>query len=186
MPNRPLTFASWQVGAPDDRPGYSCVTPKGHIEFRGRYVDPAGEDYGPAAKFVKLPFVRGDAGEDDMVDDLTKPMAEPARGRQADEAIFNYALTIPRQLWTAAASWWELVGRHQVRKEANIEEVGRKVRRGFVIQGDKQPTLLSGIMRGLPWDELQGVDQAKIIIRYAQNHPSAAWWREQQQARTVQ
>lgn len=44
----------------DDQPGYSCLTPKGHIEFRGRYVDPAGEDHGPASKFIKLPFLKGD------------------------------------------------------------------------------------------------------------------------------
>lgn len=45
---------------PDERPGYSCMTPKGHIEFRGRYVDPDGVDHGPAAKFVKLPYAKGD------------------------------------------------------------------------------------------------------------------------------
>lgn len=45
---------------PNDKPGYSCLTPKGCIEFRGRYVDEAGEDHGPASKFVKLPYLKGD------------------------------------------------------------------------------------------------------------------------------
>jgi hypothetical protein len=45
---------------PEDRPGYSCLTPQGQIEFRGRYVDPEGIDHGPASKFVKLPFLKGD------------------------------------------------------------------------------------------------------------------------------
>ncbi len=45
---------------PGDAPGYSCLTPKGHIEFRGRYIDPDGVDHGPASKFIKLPFLKGD------------------------------------------------------------------------------------------------------------------------------
>lgn len=45
---------------PNDLPGYSCLTPAGHIEFRGRYIDPAGVDHGPASKFIKLPFLKGD------------------------------------------------------------------------------------------------------------------------------
>lgn len=45
---------------PDDLPGYSCLTPAGHIEFRGRYIDAAGVDHGPASKFMKLPFLKGD------------------------------------------------------------------------------------------------------------------------------
>lgn len=44
----------------DRRPGYSCMTPPGHIEFRGIYVDDAGVDHGPAAKFIKLPYLKGD------------------------------------------------------------------------------------------------------------------------------
>lgn len=45
---------------PNDLPGFSCLTPKGHIEFRGRYVDADGVDHGPASKFIKLPFLKGD------------------------------------------------------------------------------------------------------------------------------
>ena len=45
---------------PSDAPGYSCLTPKGHIEFRGRYIDTDGVDHGPASKFIKLPFLKGD------------------------------------------------------------------------------------------------------------------------------
>lgn len=45
---------------PDARPGYSCLTPAGHIEFRGRYIDSAGVDHGPASKFMKLPFLKDD------------------------------------------------------------------------------------------------------------------------------
>ena len=43
-----------------DKPGHSCLTPKGHIEFRGRYVDPEGVDHGPASKFIKLPYFKGE------------------------------------------------------------------------------------------------------------------------------
>ncbi|NKI99624.1 hypothetical protein [Novosphingobium sp. SG707] len=45
---------------PNDKPGYSCLTPKGSIEFRGRYIDEKGEDHGPASKFLKLPFLKKD------------------------------------------------------------------------------------------------------------------------------
>jgi hypothetical protein len=44
---------------PNDRPGYSCMTPPGKIEFRGRYVDGDGYDHGPAAKFIPLPLKAG-------------------------------------------------------------------------------------------------------------------------------
>jgi hypothetical protein len=44
----------------DQSPGYSCMTPPGHIEFRGHYIDPEGVDRGPAAKFIKLPHATGD------------------------------------------------------------------------------------------------------------------------------
>lgn len=45
---------------PGDKPGYSCLTPRGHIEFRGCYIDDDGVDHGPASKFVKLAFQKGD------------------------------------------------------------------------------------------------------------------------------
>lgn len=45
---------------PDQRPGFSCMTPPGHIEFRGHYVGPNGTDHGPASKFIKLPYAPGD------------------------------------------------------------------------------------------------------------------------------
>lgn len=44
----------------DQKPGYSCLTPTGSIEFRGRYVDGAGVDHGPASKFIKMPYAPGD------------------------------------------------------------------------------------------------------------------------------
>ena len=44
----------------DKSPGYSFMTPPGHIDFRGRYVDPDGVDRGPGAKFVKLPYDPGE------------------------------------------------------------------------------------------------------------------------------
>jgi len=44
----------------DRHPGFSVMTPPGHIEFRGKYVDPDGVDHGPAAKFVPLPYAIGD------------------------------------------------------------------------------------------------------------------------------
>lgn len=45
---------------PDDTPGFSCMTPPRHIEFRGRYIDQASVDHGPASKFIPLPYIMGD------------------------------------------------------------------------------------------------------------------------------
>lgn len=44
----------------DRKPGYSCLTPAGHIEFRGHYPGDAEVDAGYGSKFVKLPYLKGD------------------------------------------------------------------------------------------------------------------------------
>lgn len=44
----------------DRRPGFSCLTPAGHIEFRGDYPGDDQVEAGYASKFIKLPFVKGD------------------------------------------------------------------------------------------------------------------------------
>nr|GGH99927.1 hypothetical protein GCM10011355_27020 [Aquisalinus luteolus] len=47
--------------ANDTSPGYSVLCPRGHIEFRGRYICvETGIDAGPSSKFIKLPYLKGD------------------------------------------------------------------------------------------------------------------------------
>lgn len=44
----------------NDQPGYSCLTPKGHIEFRGFWPGTADEEGGYGSKFIKLRYAKGD------------------------------------------------------------------------------------------------------------------------------
>ena len=44
----------------NDRPGYSALTPKGHIEFRGWWPGSETEKGGYGSKFIKLPYAPGD------------------------------------------------------------------------------------------------------------------------------
>ena len=44
----------------DRKPGYSCLTPPGHIEFRGHYPGDDQVEAGYGSKFIKLRFVKGD------------------------------------------------------------------------------------------------------------------------------
>lgn len=44
----------------DRKPGYSCLTPPGHIEFRGHYPGDAEVEAGFGSKFIKLRFQKGD------------------------------------------------------------------------------------------------------------------------------
>lgn len=46
--------------SPDRKPGYSCLTPPGHIEFRGYYPGDDQIEPGYGSKFVKLPALKGD------------------------------------------------------------------------------------------------------------------------------
>lgn len=111
-------------------------------------------------------------------DALDQPMRPPP----LDDDLYNAALAIPRSIWAATGTWWDETGRHAVKREANLQEVGRKVRTGFVIQGQMQPTLLSGILSGRRWDKLANNEKARLIVTFAETHPAAQWWREQRAA----
>jgi len=43
-----------------DKPGFSCLTPRGYVEFRGHYPGEHHIEAGYGSKFVKLPVLKGD------------------------------------------------------------------------------------------------------------------------------
>lgn len=75
-----------------------------------------------------------------------------------------------------ARMWWNHRGRqqlsHRLREAANIEEVGRTVKTGngktpgFVVQGDKQTVVQSGLLRGEVWDNLNKREQLEVVKQW--------------------
>jgi hypothetical protein len=81
------------------------------------------------------------------------PMQErfPSTGMMVGEAI------------SRASRWWDVTGRHLVKQDSNVVEVGRKVRKGFVMRGEDVPEIRSGILMGLPWDRLDRLEQGSVV-----------------------
>jgi hypothetical protein len=81
------------------------------------------------------------------------PMQErfPSTGMMICEAI------------SRASRWWDITGRHLVKQDSNVVEVGRKVRKGFVMRGENIPEIRSGILMGLPWDRLDRLEQSSVV-----------------------
>jgi len=73
-----------------------------------------------------------------------------------------------------AEQWWmDYGGRHMLSKElnkvSNVEEIGRrftpagKKTPAILIKGSMEPVIPSGILRGLPWDELTSDEKLRIV-----------------------
>ncbi len=79
----------------------------------------------------------------------------------------------PEEAVKRARLWWEAIGRKELSKRlneaSNIEEIGRTVRTGtgktpgFVVQGDRQAVVQSGLLRGLPWEQLTRREQLEVV-----------------------
>ena len=79
----------------------------------------------------------------------------------------------PEEAVKRARLWWEAIGRKELSKRlneaSNIEEIGRTVKAGtdkapgFVVQGDRQVVVQSGLLRGLPWDQLERREQLEVV-----------------------
>jgi len=69
-----------------------------------------------------------------------------------------------------ASAWWDKTGRHLVKTESNLTEIGREVRTGIVLPGEMKPELDSGILQAWPWDRLNQREQMAIVIRWHHDH----------------
>lgn len=77
-----------------------------------------------------------------------------------------------RILWEAE-QWWEKTGRHLVPKHVNERQDPPAVRTStgpiFVSRQAVEQDLSDGILRALPWEELKGEEQARIMFQYFAN-----------------
>jgi len=81
-------------------------------------------------------------------------------GMTADEAVRRAAL------------WWDAIGRHMVPGRLNTVE-DRKVTIGggpMIVAKDTHPDLPSGILRGLPWDDLGRNEKARVVRAWRDQH----------------
>ena len=62
-----------------------------------------------------------------------------------------------------AGTWWDLKGRHILKREFNLSRDAPKVGKGFSIAGDVVEVVPSGIFRGLPWSALDKREQVQIV-----------------------
>lgn len=80
---------------------------------------------------------------------------------------------VKREILDAAEKWWEQVGRHLVPKAVNARQDPPAVRTGtgpiFVSKQALEEDLNDGILRALPWEELKGEEQARIMFDYFSN-----------------
>lgn len=72
-----------------------------------------------------------------------------------------------------AEKWWEKTGRHLVPKQVNQRQDPPMVRTGVgpitVHRNAIEQDLNDGILRALPWEELKGEEQARIMFEYFSN-----------------
>jgi len=95
---------------------------------------------------------------DDMTHCITVHGRFPDTGMRITEAIDR------------ASAWWDKTGRHLVKTESNLTEVGRQVRTGIVVPGEMTPELDSGILQAWPWAQLNQREQMAIVIRWHHDH----------------
>ena len=79
-----------------------------------------------------------------------------------------------------AEQWWMQGGRHmmsqQLNKAGNVEEIGRRFSAAgantpaILVKGSMEPVIPSGILRGLPWDELTSGEQLRIVKVWHREH----------------
>lgn len=85
-----------------------------------------------------------------------------------------------REAINKARIWWETLGRHelskQLNKQSNVEEVGRVVKPGtgrspgFTVAGSREVVVPSGILQGLPWDQLTKQEQTNVVRQWHHFH----------------
>lgn len=96
-----------------------------------------------------------------------KGLADTAR-MPGPDGTPGEGLTI-QQAIAGAEAWWDAKGRKLVRRDFNMEEIGRKVKPGskgapaFVIQGDIGPVLHSRILQGRPWEDLTKEEKLSVV-----------------------
>lgn len=80
---------------------------------------------------------------------------------------------IKREILDKAEKWWEATGRHLVRPSINERQDAPMVRTStgpiFITQAAVEQDLNDGILRALPWEELKGEEQARIMFQYFSN-----------------
>lgn len=78
-----------------------------------------------------------------------------------------------REILDLAEKWWEQTGRHMVRPAINQRQDPPMVRTTtgpiFITQAAVEEDLNDGILRALPWEELKGEEQARIMFQYFSN-----------------
>lgn len=78
-----------------------------------------------------------------------------------------------KEILDLAEKWWEQVGRHLVRPAINQRQDPPMVRTGVgpitVHRNAIEQDLNDGILRALPWEELKGEEQARIMFEYFSN-----------------
>ena len=85
-----------------------------------------------------------------------------------------------REILDLAEKWWERVGRHNIRKGINQRQDAPDVRTGgkalgsaplpnMVSRAPIEADLNSGILRALPWEDLRGEEQARVMFAYFSN-----------------
>lgn len=80
---------------------------------------------------------------------------------------------LKREILDNAERWWECTGRHLVPAHVNQRQDPPAVRTTtgpiFVSRQAVEQDLADGILRGLPWEELQPDEQGKIMFQYFSN-----------------
>lgn len=78
-----------------------------------------------------------------------------------------------REILSLAEKWWESTGRQLVPKAVNQRQDPPSVRTTtgpiFITRKAVEEDLNNGILRALPWDELKGEEQARIMFEYFSN-----------------
>jgi len=93
-------------------------------------------------------------------------------------------MKVKREILDGGELWWERIGRWLVRKSINERQDAPSVRSSpvaptIVTQPGVEKDLRDGILLALPWEELRGEEQAKIMFQFFRNvwlpqHPEVA------------
>lgn len=73
-----------------------------------------------------------------------------------------------REAVRCAERWWDKFGRHMMKKVANKERGQDKFRGGdgkapaIFVRGSEIDVIPSGILRGLPWDQLDAGERSRV------------------------
>lgn len=79
---------------------------------------------------------------------------------------FDTGMTVAEAV-RRAADWWNKIGRHGIKasnfNQVLIQKVHTQGKGPLLKRTDKEQDLPSGILRGLPWDELDRQEQKDIV-----------------------